>query len=133
MIKLHPWQSSTLIGSLAVIGMGTIMTLSNPQRSAYETYAARQVSLYVQNNACDKAPNTFGNFIEEQCSNLAKFSQPYFKPLVNLSTRRHNYIFFSIYETQLPLNSYLPTYSTKTIGFLNLFWTYETGLKIIDN
>lgn len=129
-MKLPPWQSSALIGSFAVIGMGTLMALTNPQRNAYQTYAARQASLYLQENTCTKAPDTFGNFLEQQCESFVQISQPYLKPLINLSTRRHNYIFFSVYETQFSLNRNLPAYSSKTVGFLNLFWTYENGLKL---
>jgi len=129
-MKLPPWQLSTLVGSLAVIGMGAIMTLTNPQRNAYQSYAARQASLYLQENACTKAPEAFGKFLEQQCKSLTQVSQPYVKPLINLSTRRHNYIFFSVYETQFSLNRNLPAYSVKTVGFLNLFWTYENGLQV---
>jgi len=107
-----------------------MMALTNPQRSAYKTYAARQASLYLQKNACSQAPQTFGDFLQNQCVNLAEFSQPYLKPVVNLSTRQHNYVFFSIYETQVSLHQNLPAYNAKTIGFLNLFWTYENGVEL---
>jgi len=129
-MKLQPWQSSTLIGTLAVMGVGLIMTLTNPHRRAYQNYAAQQASVYLQTNTCTKTPNLFGNFLEQQCNRMAQHSQLYLKPVVNLSTRRHNYFLFSIYETQFSLHRNLPAYSAKTIGFLNLFWTYESGLQL---
>ncbi|MDR9405151.1 MAG: DUF4359 domain-containing protein [Halothece sp. Uz-M2-17] len=132
MMKLQPWQSSTLIGSLAVLGVGIIMALTNPHRNAYKNYAARQASFYLQENACTKTPNLFGDILEQQCNAIAEGSQPYLKPVVNLSTRRHNYFLFSIYETKFSLNPSLPAYSAKTVGFLNLFWTYETGLEVTE-
>lgn len=131
-MKLQPWQASTLIGSLSVLTMGTLLAFTNPHRSAYQTYAARQASLYLQENACTKAPQLFGNLLQQQCNYLAKTSQPYLKPVVNLSTRRHNYVLFSIYETQFTLTPGFPAYSAKTIGFLNLFWTYESGLQLTE-
>ncbi|AFZ42420.1 hypothetical protein PCC7418_0182 [Halothece sp. PCC 7418] len=131
-MKRHPWQSSTLIGSLAVVGVGIIMALTNPHRNAYKTYAARQASFYLQENACTKTPNFFGDVLEQQCNAIAQGSQPLLKPIINLSTRRHNYFLFSIYETQFSLNQSLPAYSTKTVGFLNLFWTYESGLEVTE-
>jgi len=129
-MKLQPWQSSTLIGSLAVVGVGIILSLTNPHRHAYQNYAARQASVYFQEQGCMKAPNIFGNLLQQQCNLFVKQSQQYLKPVVNLSTRRHNYFLFSIYETQLSLNDSFPAYSAKTIGLFNLFWTYESGLKL---
>ncbi|NBD32526.1 MAG: DUF4359 domain-containing protein [Cyanobacteria bacterium] len=129
-MKLQPWQSSALIGSLAAVGVGMIMTVTNPHRNAYQNYAARQASFYLQENACTKTPNLFGNFLQQKCNFWAKQSKFYLKPLVNLSTRRHNYLLFSIYETELSFNNHFPAYNAKTIGFLNLFWTYESGLKL---
>lgn len=129
-MKLQPWQSSTLRGSLAVVGVGIILIATNPHRRAYQRYAAQQASFYLQDHACPQAPPIFDNVLQEQCNSLAEDAQPYFKPLVNLSTRRHNYILFSIYETKFSVNERLPAYSAKTVGFLNLFWTYETGVEL---
>jgi hypothetical protein len=129
-MKLQPWQSSTLIGTLAVMGVGMIMALTNPHRQAYQTYAAQQASAYLQENTCPKTPQIFSNFLQQQCNSWAQHSQFYLKPVVNLSTRRHNYFLFSIYETEFSLNRNLPAYNAKTIGFLNLFWTYESGLQL---
>jgi len=129
-MKLQPWQSSTLIGSLAVLGVGIILAFTNPHRHAYQNYAAQQASVYLQEQGCTKISNVFGHFLQQQCNLFVKQNQLYLKPMVNLSTRRHNYFLFSIYETQFSINNSFPAYSAKTVGLLNLFWTYESGLKL---
>lgn len=129
-MKLQPWQHSTIIGCLGVLGIGTILIFTNPHRNAYQTYAAQQASFYLQENACTKTPQFLGNFLQKQCNQVVNMSQPYLKSLVNLSTRQHNYVLFSIYETEFSLGKNFPSYNAKTIAFLNLFWTYESGLEL---
>ncbi|QDZ40216.1 DUF4359 domain-containing protein [Euhalothece natronophila Z-M001] len=126
--KLKPWQISGIIGVISVFGMGNIMAITNPSRQDYQTYAARQTISYLQNNACTKLPDTLSGFLHEQCSDLVKEGKPYFKQAINVSTRQHNYLLFTVYETEVSLNNRLPSYSSKTVGFMSVFWTYEAGL-----
>lgn len=126
-IKLQPWQFSTLIGCLGALGMGTLMTVTNPSRHAYNTYATEQASSYLQHQTCPKTSNYLGGILREQCQELVDRGEPHIQQLVNLSTRRHNYWLFSIYETELSIMESLPSYRAKTVGFLGKFWTYEGG------
>ncbi|MFB6277186.1 MAG: DUF4359 domain-containing protein [Halothece sp.] len=125
--KLQPWQASTLIGICGVFVVGTTLAFTNPNRQAYQSYASRQLREYLQENVCTQA---FGEFLQQQCHHFIQTSQPYLESAVNLSTQRHNYILFSIYETQFSLGKEFPTYSAESVGFLNLFWTYESGIEI---
>lgn len=128
MTQLKPWQISGIIGVISVFGMGTIMAITNPSRQDYQTYAARQTISYLQNNACTKLPDTLSGFLHKQCSDLVKEGKPHFKRAINVSTRQHNYFLFTVYETEVSLNNRLPSYSSKTVGFMSVFWTYEAGL-----
>lgn len=128
MIKLQPWQASTLIGICGIFVMGTTLAITNPQRHVYQSYASRQLREYLQENTC---PQSFGEFLQQECHHFIKTSQPYLQSIVSLSTRRHNYILFSIYETQFSLGSNFPTYNAETVGLLNSFWTYESGLVTV--
>lgn len=132
MTQLKPWQVSGIIGVIGIFGMGTVMATTNPHRQAYQGYAAQQTVSYFQDNACTKLPDTLSGFLHDQCSHLVEKGKPHLKQAVNLSTRQHNYILFSVYETEVSLNNRLPSYSAKTIGFMNLFWTYEAGLDLSD-
>ena len=129
MTQLKPWQTSGIIGVIGIFGMGTIMVATNPHRQAYQRYAARQSVSYLQDNACTNLPETLNGFLQQQCSDLVESGKPHLKQAVNLSTRQYNYVLFSVYETEVSLNQRLPSYSAKTIAFMNLFWTYEAGLE----
>jgi len=129
-IKLQPWQFSTLIGCIGALGMGTLMTFTNPSRNAYNTYAAEQASYYLQTHTCPKTSNYLGGILQEQCQELVDQREPQIQQLVDLSSRRHNYLLFSIYETELSIMESLPSYRAKTVGFLGNFWTYEGGIDL---
>lgn len=132
MTQLKPWQVSGIIGVVGIFGMGTIMAITNPSRQAYQGYAARQSVSYLKDNACTKLPDTLNGFLHSQCRHLVEKGKPHLKQAVSLSTRQHNYFLFSVYETEVSLNNQFPSYSAKTIGFMNLFWTYEAGLDLTD-
>ncbi len=121
-IQLQPWQLSTLIGSVGVVAMGTMMAITNPSRNAYNSHVANQASSYLQKNVCSQTQNYFGNWLQQECHDLVAQGKPSIKQLVNLSTQRDNYLFFSVYETEVSVMESLPSYETKKIGFLGQFW-----------
>lgn len=124
-MKPQPWQIGILISSAAILSLGGVMSITNPRREAYQTYAAETLSIYLKEEVCADAPQTLGGFLQRQCNNLVDMGQEPMKELIAQSTQRHNYILFSIYETELSLISGLPSYQFKTIGIFQNFWTYE--------
>jgi hypothetical protein len=125
-MKLKPWKISILISSIAVIGVGSAMAITNPRRQAYQEYAAEKMGTYLKEEVCADAPQTLGDFLERQCNNLVDSGQKPLQEMIAQSTERHNYFLFSIYETNLSLMAGLPSYRFKTIGIFQNFFTYES-------
>ncbi|MDR9405247.1 MAG: DUF4359 domain-containing protein, partial [Halothece sp. Uz-M2-17] len=98
-MKLKSWEISLLISSIAVIGIGAAMAITNPRRQAYQEYAAEKMSVYIKEEVCADAPKALGDFLERQCNQLVDSGQKPLQDLIAQSTQRHNYFLFSIYET----------------------------------
>ncbi|NBD32997.1 MAG: DUF4359 domain-containing protein [Cyanobacteria bacterium] len=128
-MKLKPWEISILLGSIAVIGVGSAMAITNPRRQAYQEYAAQQMGGYLKEEVCADAPKALGDFLERQCNNLVDSGQKPLQEIIAQSTQRHNYFLFSIYETNLSLMTGLPSYQFKTLAIFQNFWTYESQEK----
>lgn len=121
-MKFKPGQLSMLVSSITIIALGTAMTVTNPRREAYQNYAAQKMSVYLKNEVC----TDLSNFLQGQCNQLVNRGQDPMKKMIAQSTQRHNYILFSIYETELSLITGLPSYQFKTLGIFQNFWIYET-------
>ncbi|QDZ39272.1 DUF4359 domain-containing protein [Euhalothece natronophila Z-M001] len=121
-MKFKSWKISVIIGSLAVIGIGGAMAATNPSREAYKDYAAEKMSTYLKEEACSDVPE----FLQGQCANLVDMGREPMKEIIDNSTERHNYVFFSIYETNLSIAEPLPSYHFQTIGIFNNLIIYET-------
>jgi hypothetical protein len=128
-MKPKPWQMSLFVATIAIIGVGSVMAVTNPRREAYQTYAAQRMSGYLKKEVCADAPDALGDFLERQCNNLVDQGQGSMKQLIAQSTERNNYFLFSIYETNLSIMSGLPSYHFKTLGIFQNFWIYEMKEK----
>jgi len=120
-MKFQSWQLSFVVSSIAVIALGSIMAVTNPRREAYQTYATQKLSVYLKNEVC----TDLGNFLKGQCNQMVNQGQGPITQMIAQSTQRHNYLVFSIYETELSLMTGLPSYQFKTLGIFQNFWIYE--------
>jgi hypothetical protein len=125
-MKLKPREIGILLSSIAVIGVGSVMAITNPRPQAYQKYAAEKMGIYLKEEVCTDAPKTLGDFLERQCNNLVDSGQKPLQEMIAQSTERHNYFLCSIYETNLTLMAGLPNYHFKTIGIFQNFLTYES-------
>jgi uncharacterized protein YceK len=114
----------TYVGA-ALAGLGVVMATTNPDQLAYEEYAVQQLIEYLQNDVCTKAPNIFANFLQRNCAVLVESSHPQIQQLIAQKTQRQNYIFFSIYSTDLAVNPVIPAYHFETVGAFQNFYTYR--------
>jgi hypothetical protein len=128
-MKLKPWEISILISSIAIVGVGSAMAITNPRRQAYQEYAGDKMGTYLKEEVCADAPEALGGLLQRQCNNLVDSGQKPLQEMIANSTQRHNYFLFSIYETNLSLMSGLPSYQFKTIAVFQNFWTYESKEK----
>lgn len=123
-MKLKSWKLSAIIGGIAVIGVGGAMAATNPSRASYKSYAAAKMSTHLKEEVCSDAPE----ILQSSCASLVDMGRDPMKDMIDNSTERHNYLFFSIYETNLELPNVpgVKSYRFKTIGIFQNLWVYES-------
>ena len=119
------------ITSCVLLGLGVAMVVTNPSQEVYEEFAVQRLTEYLQTNLCAQAPVVFG--IQRQCTSSIVAIQPQMRSLVAQNTQRQDFIFFSLYKTNLStstllpawVGSLLPTYHVETVGALQNFYVYQ--------
>ena len=112
-------------GIFGLSGLAIATAITNPGGSSYEEYAVEKLTEYLKTEVCAKAPSFLGFSLDSQCQTLVDTGQPNLERMVVQGTKRQNFIFFSIYKTDLTLVPPLPSYHFETIGVLQRFYTYE--------
>jgi hypothetical protein len=118
----------TIITSVAVAGiavLGVTMAKTNPERAEYEEYAVQRLTTYLKTDVCKKTPNFLQNIIQFNCDKLVESVNPQMRDIIASTTKRQNYIVFSVYSTEIKLDNLLPNYKFETVGALDNFYTYK--------
>ncbi|NET30409.1 MAG: DUF4359 domain-containing protein [Cyanothece sp. SIO1E1] len=115
-----------LSSSVATLVVGTALFITNPETSDYEEYAVQSLTTYLKAKVCPQAPSFLGNSLEAQCASLIDSNQSEIQRLISNGTKRENFVFFSIYQTNLSVASFIPSYEFETVGVLQKFYTYKT-------
>jgi hypothetical protein len=110
---------------LGLAVLGVFMANTNPSQPKYEQYAVLKLTEYLKVNVCTKTPNLLENIIKFNCSQLVDEANPQIKDLIKVTTQRQDYILFSVYRTDLRLNSFVPAYTFETVGAFDRFYTYK--------
>ena len=122
-----------IIAGAAVVGLtllGLSMANTNPSEAAYEEYATQRLTDYLKNNVCDKPKGILDNLpikIGSQCDKLLDSANPQIQEIITRTTERQNFIIFSIYHTDLKLESFsfIPGYKFESVGAFNNFYIYK--------
>lgn len=122
-----------MVTGVGVMGLAAIAYLTNPQLLEYEAYAGEQIAQYLKENVCQNPRsdlplglgNLRGNVLENFCKTLVDASQAQLGELIGSKTSQENYVFFSIYQTEIALPEPFPHYSFETIGIFSRFYTYR--------
>ena len=122
-----------IIAGAAVVGLtllGLSMANTNPSEAAYEEYATQRLTNYLKDNVCDKPKNILDNLpikIDSQCDKLLDSANPQIQEIITRTTERQNFIIFSIYHTDLKLESFsfIPGYKFESVGAFNNFYIYK--------
>ncbi len=101
------------------------MATTNPSQPAYEEYAVQRLTEYLKKDVCTKVPKALENLLQRNCPVLVDSSRPKIQQLVSESTQRQNFIFFTIYRTDLAVNPLIPSYHVETVGVFKNFYIYE--------
>jgi Domain of unknown function (DUF4359) len=121
---MRQWQI-VLLSILAGCGLGGIMALSNPDRSDYENYAVEQIGNLAKDQ-CDRAPAGLGILLQGPCRGAIEAYKPQLRPLLAAATSRQNWIFFSIYRSDISIPIVNFNARVESIGIFNNFFTYKT-------
>lgn len=100
------FRNVSLIASLC---LGGVMIFSNPDQNSYLSYASKQV-----------CRNAEGGMLT-LCQGFLMISQPMIQQAIDATTKRQNFIFFSLYMTNLPGDI-----KFTTIGVLGNFITFKS-------
>ena len=73
-----------------------------------------------------KTPSILENIINFNCNKLVDSAQPQIRGIITASTQRQDLVIFSIYSTNLKLNSLVPSYKIDTVGAFDKFYTYSS-------
>lgn len=120
-------QVIVAIVGITVTGMGAVMAITNPGQIDYEQYAAEELSSYLKENVCNQTQGQqeVKNLVRGYCKTLVDTGRPQIQDIIALTTKRQNFLLFSIYQTELSFPSPVPSYQFGTIGVLQNFYTYE--------
>jgi hypothetical protein len=113
------------VGGVALVGLGGFLTITNPSSQAYEQYATERLTLYLKEEGCTQISQQLGGVVQSFCKSLVDTGRPQIQQLIAQQTKRHNYLLFSIYQTELSLPSPAPSYYFETIGAFENFYTYQ--------
>ncbi len=117
-------KSLSFLGLGALTCLGGLMVATNPGQDAYESYATQQLVTYVDDQVCDKAPKAFG--LKQECRSLLQSNRSQIKKMIADGTQQRNFVFFSVYTTELSVTSFLPKYRVLTLGMFDHFLIYDT-------
>lgn len=110
--------------AVGLAALGVTMANTNPSQVEYEEYAVQRLTEYLKTDVCKKTTNLIENLIRFNCDKLVDSANPQIQEIIVRTTERQNYIIFSIYRTDLTINSWLPSYKFETVGGFDQFYTY---------
>lgn len=127
------WPGSIIIGGACLVGGGVALAMTNPSQADYNAFAVKHLSDYLKTEVCTLKLPIIGAALQAECEKLVDTHQPQLKEIIAANTRRKDYLFFSLYRTELspqqilpflPSNL-LPSYEAEAIGIFNTFHLYR--------
>ncbi len=110
--------------AVGLAALGVTMAKTNPSEVAYEEYAVQRLASYLKTDVCKKTTNFIEDLIRFNCEKLVDQANPQMQEIINRTTERQNYIFFSVYRTNLQISSWIPSYRFETVAAFDQFYTY---------
>jgi hypothetical protein len=128
MVQMKTLKLLVMALGLGVAGVGAVLAATNPDEAAFEEFALQQVKA----EGCKELPEV----IRSRCPQFVQDNQAQIKKMLIRSTERENYVFFSIYRTnlsarslvpELPMFLDLPAFHLETVGLFGRFHIYEAA------
>lgn len=124
-----------IVAGVALAGVGVVLAVTNPSQAAYEAYATQKLTAYIHDELCNKKVKE--SEVKRVCKSLLNSNQSELREAISNSTQQQNFILFSIYRTDLSVESFLPSflgsflsslvpsYHFETLGVLQQFHVYQ--------
>jgi hypothetical protein len=118
------WQMGLLV-VVAGCGLGGVMAVTNPSRSAYESFAVDRIGDLAKDK-CARASDGLGVFIQGPCRGLIEAYKPQLRPILAAATSRQNWVLFSIYRSNIMVPIVNLQVRVESIGIFDRFFVYKT-------
>lgn len=128
-LDMKPLTMLICVSAASISIIGSILTQTNPNQNKYEEYALDKVTTYLKTDVCNKTPSFLEKLITVNCEEMLQSAMPHLKELITTTTNRQDYLIFSIYRTEIKLDSVIPGYKFETVGALNQFYTFNAEQK----
>jgi hypothetical protein len=128
-LDMKPLTMLICVGAASIGIIGAILTKTNPKQAEYEQYALDKMTTYLKTDVCNKTPSFLEKLIKVNCEEMLQSAMPHLKELITATTNRQDYLIFSIYRTEIKLDSVIPGYKFETVGALNQFYTFNAEQK----
>ncbi len=121
------------IGGACLIGAGVALAITNPSQADYNDFAVANLSVYLKTEVCTLKLPIVGTALRQECEKLVDTNQSQLKVIIAANTTRKDYLFFSLYRTELSPRQILPflpedllpSYEAEAIGIFNTFQLYR--------
>ena len=122
--KIKPKSLLAGLGIASLSSLAAVMAVMNPTQGAYEAYATQKVVAILDRNVCTEAPKAFN--LRRDCKSLLTNNRSQIKQFIANHTEHQNFIFFSVYKTDVEIATFLPSYRVETVGAFQRFHLYES-------
>ncbi|NEO32760.1 MAG: DUF4359 domain-containing protein [Symploca sp. SIO3C6] len=118
---------AAIAGGVTLVILGASMAIKNPGKGAYEKYAVGQLTKYLKEEVCSQPSKVedLPKFFQRQCPTIIESLRPPIQTVISQTTQRRNFVFFSVYRTDLDVGSPLPAYQFGTVGVFEKFYVYQ--------
>jgi len=113
------------VGAAALAILGVTMAKTNPSQAEYEDYAVQRLTQYLRSDVCKKTQGFIESLINFKCEKIVESISPQMRGIIAGTTKHQDFLIFSVYRTDLKINSGLPSYKFETVAAFNNFYTYS--------
>ncbi|KGF72120.1 hypothetical protein DO97_12325 [Neosynechococcus sphagnicola sy1] len=126
-------KSSVVAIALGVAALGSfsaVMIWTNPTLTDYQVYAVEELTQYSKERLCAEAKTNWKPLGQQKCATIVDQVRPQLSQLIAKSTRQQNFVFFSLYQTELSVGPLLPSYRFETVAAFQDFYTYLNDERV---
>jgi hypothetical protein len=116
---------TTYVATVGLVVLGIVLAKTNPSPEEYEAYAAQRLTKYFKDDICQKKSKLLEKLFHLNCIQLIDSTSPEIRKIITENTKRRNYIFFSVYQSEIKIHYLVPGYTFDTLGILAKFYPFK--------